>query len=581
MKTKLLILTIAAQLALCAHVFAQNPGSVYPGSLDTRARLGETANNAFSTLAAQMTASDTTASLVNASKFASTGFITIGSEIISYSGKSGNSLTGLIRGEDGTAASSHVVGNSVEMRVVSKIFKIHADALIAIETKLGAGSDINATKLQGRSLANTAPTDGQAIVWSVSNDRWQPGTVAGSGGSIAVREVDGTPSISPASTLEFLQSSGFVVTDQTSGVARVDLNGIPYAKLNLSGSIVNADVSASAAIGYSKLNLTGAILNADLAGSIAYSKLNLTGSIVDGDIVSITTRSKLPSPIAYEDEANTFAAGIKQTFQNSAATAGFNLASSADPSSPAQGDVWLNASTLKFRGASASFSISGNNTGDQDLSGLITASSTDSLTHKTYDTAGTGNVFKINGAQITSIGSGLSIAGGVLDATGGGGGSGTVNSGTQYQAAYYATTGTAVSGASSLVTDTNSNWKVINRLGVGVEPSTNRAMTLMDVSNGATYFQFKQAGTAETTIGVENGAKQFLVFKESGGLYLWYVDPNGNTIQLGSLSTVDPTSGQGPAWKLGARKAATVTLDTTQYVEVNIGGTTYKLAVVN
>ena len=44
------------------------------------------------------------------------------------------------------------------------------------------------------------------------------------------------------------------------------------------GTIVNADISASAAIAYSKLALTGAILNADLAGSIALSKLSTTGS---------------------------------------------------------------------------------------------------------------------------------------------------------------------------------------------------------------------------------------------------------------------------------------------------------------
>lgn len=39
------------------------------------------------------------------------------------------------------------------------------------------------------------------------------------------------------------------------------------------GAIVNADVSASAAIAYSKLALTGSILNADLASGIAVSKL--------------------------------------------------------------------------------------------------------------------------------------------------------------------------------------------------------------------------------------------------------------------------------------------------------------------
>lgn len=51
-------------------------------------------------------------------------------------------------------------------------------------------------------------------------------------------------------------------------------------------SIVNADISASAAIAYSKLNLSGSIVNADISTSaaIAYSKLNLATSIVNADI---------------------------------------------------------------------------------------------------------------------------------------------------------------------------------------------------------------------------------------------------------------------------------------------------------
>lgn len=65
--------------------------------------------------------------------------------------------------------------------------------------------------------------------------------------------------------------------------------GIVYSKLNLTGGIVNADINASAAIAYSKLALTGSIVNADVSASaaIAYSKLALTNSIVSGDIVSL------------------------------------------------------------------------------------------------------------------------------------------------------------------------------------------------------------------------------------------------------------------------------------------------------
>ncbi len=44
---------------------------------------------------------------------------------------------------------------------------------------------------------------------------------------------------------------------------------IAYSKLNLTGGIVNADINASAAIAYSKLVLTGSIVNADINASAA------------------------------------------------------------------------------------------------------------------------------------------------------------------------------------------------------------------------------------------------------------------------------------------------------------------------
>jgi hypothetical protein len=61
---------------------------------------------------------------------------------------------------------------------------------------------------------------------------------------------------------------------------------IAYSKLSLGNSIVNADVSTTAAIAYSKLNLSASIINADISttAAIAYSKLNLSASIVNADI---------------------------------------------------------------------------------------------------------------------------------------------------------------------------------------------------------------------------------------------------------------------------------------------------------
>lgn len=41
-------------------------------------------------------------------------------------------------------------------------------------------SDVTVTRLQGRSMALSAPSDGQVLMWSASNSQWQPGSVSGS-----------------------------------------------------------------------------------------------------------------------------------------------------------------------------------------------------------------------------------------------------------------------------------------------------------------------------------------------------------------------------------------------------------------
>ena len=97
----------------------------------------------------------------------------------------------------------------------------------------------------------------------------------------------------------------------------------------------------------------------------------------------------------------------------------------------------------------------------------LTPTSTATLTNKTFDTAGTGNTFKVNGNSITGVsGNTATVAttsgtltsthcveidanGNLVDAGGTcttGGGGGTVSSGTAGQVTYYAGTGTTVSG---------------------------------------------------------------------------------------------------------------------------------------
>ena len=55
---------------------------------------------------------------------------------------------------------------------------------------------------------------------------------------------------------------------------------------------------------------------------------------------------------------------------------------------------------------------------------------------------------------------------------------------------------------------------------------------------------------------------------------------SGNLEVTGSIKTGAPTGGTAAAWKLGSRVAATVVVNTTEYIEIDIGGTLYKLATV-
>jgi hypothetical protein len=66
-----------------------------------------------------------------------------------------------------------------------------------------------------------------------------------------------------------------------------DLPGsIPYSKLTLTNSIVNADIAPAAGITYSKLVLTGSIVNADVSASAAIALSKLAATTVSRALVS-------------------------------------------------------------------------------------------------------------------------------------------------------------------------------------------------------------------------------------------------------------------------------------------------------
>ena len=229
----------------------------------------------------------------------------------------------------------------------------------------------------------------------------------------------------------------------SNSIVNADINSaaaIAYSKLTLTNSIVNADINTAAAIAYSKLSLTGSVTNSDLAGSIAYSKLVLTNSIVNGDINSAAA-------IAYS-KLNLATSVVNGDISTSAAIAYSKLNLSA---SIVNADIATAAAIVRSKltstettdvtyasGKGIFFTDSGTNT--VKITAPTTITSTYALkwpvaqgaSNQYLTNDGSGNMSWTNAA-----------------------GTGTVNSGTAGQLAYYATSTNAVSAMSALAMNGN------------------------------------------------------------------------------------------------------------------------------
>ena len=138
--------------------------SNYPTSIDTVVELVEAANNAADTLNGGIDAIVTSLTLNDASEFADSGIVAIDDELISYTGKSGDDLTGLIRGIEGTLAASHSNGADVRQVITAASHNVQSAAIIALETKLGTGPDIAWSRMVPLTASRLVVTDGAGDV---------------------------------------------------------------------------------------------------------------------------------------------------------------------------------------------------------------------------------------------------------------------------------------------------------------------------------------------------------------------------------------------------------------------------------
>jgi hypothetical protein len=111
----------------------------FPASLDTAAELIRVANIAASTIGAGgVTNVATTVPITDTTAFASDGVAWCGTEAIAYTAKTGSSITGCVRGFDGTTAASHAAGDPIYGDIItSKHHEVLVDAILGIEAAFG------------------------------------------------------------------------------------------------------------------------------------------------------------------------------------------------------------------------------------------------------------------------------------------------------------------------------------------------------------------------------------------------------------------------------------------------------------
>lgn len=130
--------------------------------------------------------------------------------------------------------------------------------------------------------------------------------------------------------------------------------------------------------------------------------------------------------------------------------------------------------------------------------------------------------------------------------------------------------------------------------------SGNTTVTIKSTTAGSPriLFQANNDGPAVTDIGVAgaanaqitgsavgdmcfrvNGNSQRILFSVDSTTINLMIDAAGQVVSGGAVKTGAPSSGTAAAWKFGVRVAATVVLDTTQYIQLDVGGTLYKVAI--
>jgi trimeric autotransporter adhesin len=233
-------------------------------------------------------------------------------------------------------------------------------------------SSNNTDAVFGKRFTDSSPTGnlmhfenaaGSSDLWTVD--------VTGSltAGTVPAAHVSGTLSnsttgnASTASAFDHVPTqcgSGFATGITATGAANCSTNGSALTTLtaaNISAGTAGINISGNAATASDAVLLSGEAAAATATASTIAARDgsgDLYANVFHGSGASLTNipSSALPASVVYNNQANTYTAGSKQTFKASASTAGlsFDGGVNPDPNTLASGDTWFNNSSnhLKF-----------------------------------------------------------------------------------------------------------------------------------------------------------------------------------------------------------------------------------------
>lgn len=158
-----------------------------------------------------------------------------------------------------------------------------------------AGNGGSLTNLDPYALQQRGASNGQALVWSAANSRWQPGTVSGSGDVVGpASATDHAIARFDSTTGKLLQNSGITIADGASGT----LAGSNSGDVTLAGTPDYLTISGQ--------EITRGLidLGTDVTGALPWASVSKTGSsLADlatrsaGDLTSGTlAAARLPAP---------------------------------------------------------------------------------------------------------------------------------------------------------------------------------------------------------------------------------------------------------------------------------------------